>query len=93
VSTEGPRPAAAGPDAAPDATASSLPGTTPETANAEPAPDAAPERRWVWMDRWDPGTWEMPSNPTKLQRVLAGVALLIVAFATFYLPFKILGVF
>lgn len=52
-----------------------------------------PERRWVWMDRWDPGTWEMPSNPTKLQRILAAIALIVVAVMTLYLPFKILGVF
>jgi hypothetical protein len=45
------------------------------------------------MDRWDPGTWEMPSNPTKLQRVLAGVALIIIAVMTLYVPFKVLGVF
>ena len=51
------------------------------------------ERRWVWMDRWDPATWEMPSNPTKLQRVLAGVALIIVFVMTIYVPFKMLGVF
>ena len=70
---------------------------------APPAPDRAldqeldqedrPQRRWVWMDRWDPGTWEMPSNPTPLQRVLAGVALVILFVMIFYVPFRMLGVF
>ncbi|HEY4374108.1 MAG TPA: hypothetical protein VGN52_19445 [Burkholderiales bacterium] len=52
-----------------------------------------PGRRWVWMDRWDPGTWEMPSNPTKLQRVLAGIALVVIVVMTVYVPLKMLGVF
>jgi hypothetical protein len=62
------------------------------TPDASQAPQT-PERRWVWMDRWDPGTWEMPSNPTKLQRVLAGIALIIVFVMTVYVPFRMLGVF
>ena len=53
----------------------------------------APERRWVWMDRWDPATWEMPSNPSRLTRVLAAIALVIVLVMTFYVPFRMLGVF
>ena len=65
-------------------------------ATLEQAPDQEanePQRRWVWMDRWDPGTWEMPSNPTPLQRVLAGVALVILFVMIFYVPFRMLGVF
>lgn len=53
----------------------------------------APQRRWVWMDRWDPATWEMPSNPSRLTRVLAAIALVIVLVMTFYVPFRMLGVF
>lgn len=56
------------------------------------APDGEPERRWVWMDRWDPATWEMPANPTPLTRVLAGVALVIVLVMTLYVPLRILGI-
>lgn len=52
---------------------------------------AAPQRKWVWMDKWDPGTWQMPENPTPLTRVLAGVALIIVLVMTIYLPLKIIG--
>ena len=51
-----------------------------------------PERRWVWMDKWDPGTWQMPDNPTPLTRVLAGVALIIVLIMTIYVPLKVIGV-
>ena len=50
-----------------------------------------PQRRWVWMDRWDPGTWQMPDNPTPLTRVLAGIALVIVLIMTIYVPFRMLG--
>ena len=50
-----------------------------------------PQRRWVWMDRWDPGTWRMPDNPTPLTRVLAGIALVIVLIMTIYVPFRMLG--
>jgi hypothetical protein len=88
VSAPGSRPEAEGPDAtsAHHPPASGIP--------AEHSPNAdAPERRWVWMDRWDPGTWEMPSNPSKLQRVLAGVALVVIAVMTLYVPFRVLGVF
>ena len=52
-----------------------------------------PQRRWVWMDRWDPGTWQMPDNPTPLTRVLAGIALVIVLVMTIYVPFRMLGIF
>jgi hypothetical protein len=64
-----------------------------QEAPPEPQSPERFERRWVWMDRWDPSTWEMPSNPTKLQRVLAGVALIIVFVMTVYVPFRMLGVF
>jgi hypothetical protein len=49
-------------------------------------------RRWVWMDKWDPGTWETPENPTPLTRVLAGVALAIVAVMVFYVPLRLIGI-
>lgn len=77
------------------AAAGPAPADNPAEVGTGKHPEGPPAngRRWVWMDRWDPGTWEMPSNPTRLQRVLAGLALVIVALATFYLPFKILGVF
>ena len=55
-------------------------------------PPDAPERRWVWMDKWDPGTWQMPDNPTPLTRVLAGVALVIVLVMTVYVPLRVIGV-
>jgi hypothetical protein len=58
-----------------------------------PPEDSEPPRRWVWMDRWDPGTWEMPENPTRAQRVMAGVCLIIIFVMIFYVPFKMLGVF
>ena len=51
-----------------------------------------PQRRWVWMDKWDPGTWQMPENPTPLTRVLAGIALVIVLVMTIYVPFRMLGI-
>lgn len=57
----------------------------------EGTPGTDAPRRWVWMDRWDPGTWQMPENPTPLVRVLAGVALVIVLVMTVYLPLKIIG--
>ncbi|MBL8386143.1 MAG: hypothetical protein JNM90_23875 [Burkholderiales bacterium] len=62
--------------------------TPDERDRAEPA-----ERRWVWMDRWDPATWPMPENPSPLTRALAAVALVIVLVMVVYLPLKILGVF
>lgn len=54
-------------------------------------PDAP--RYWAWTDRWDPGKWEMPENPTPLQRVLAGVALVIVLVMTVYVPLRVLNIF
>jgi hypothetical protein len=65
-------------------------GPAPDDA-ATPAEDA-PQRRWVWMDRWDPGTWEMPQNPTRSQRVMAGVCLVIILVMTIFVPLKILGI-
>ena len=47
---------------------------------------------WAWTDRWDPGKWETPENPTPLQRVLAGVALVIVLVMTVYVPLRILKI-
>ncbi|MBL8380542.1 MAG: hypothetical protein JNM79_21915 [Burkholderiales bacterium] len=55
-------------------------------------PPEEPARRWVWMDKWDPGTWETPDNPTLLTRILAGVALVIVVVMIFYVPLKVIGV-
>ncbi|MDB5804784.1 MAG: hypothetical protein JWN73_2106 [Betaproteobacteria bacterium] len=89
MSSPGSRPKAEGPDAE---RAVNPPPATGAGSEDSPNPEV-PGRRWVWMDRWDPGTWEMPSNPTKLQRVLAGVALVIIAVMTLYVPFKVLGVF
>lgn len=72
-------------------------GPAPDSAQA-PKPEHAgepdePQRRWVWMDRWDPGTWEMPLNPTRAQKVMAGLALVIVVVMTIFVPLKILGFF
>ena len=78
-------------DATPASAAAGLT-SDPSPENTPPEPDA-PQRRWVWMDRWDPGTWEMPSNPTPMQRILAGVALVFIFVMTIYVPFKMLGVF
>ena len=61
------------------------------TTDDKPAEKEEIQRRWVWMDRWDPATWDMPENPTPLVRVLAGVALVIVLVMTVYVPLKILG--
>ena len=57
---------------------------------AKPTPDDGPPRYFAWTDRWDPANWETPSNPTRLQRVLAGVALVIVLVMTIYVPLKLL---
>ena len=64
----------------------------PESEKLPPDVTDLPERRWVWMDKWDPGTWQMPDNPTPLTRVLAGVALIIVLIMTIYVPLKVIGV-
>lgn len=56
-------------------------------------PPPEPPRYLAWTDRWDPGKWEMPDNPTPLQRVLAGVALVIVLVMTVYVPLKVLNIF
>ncbi len=52
----------------------------------------APPRYLAWTDRWDPGKWEMPENPTPLQRVLAGVALVIVLVMTVWVPLRLLKI-
>ena len=57
---------------------------------AEPGLPPEPPRYFAWTDRWDPANWETPSNPTRLQRVLAGVALVIVLVMTIYVPLKLL---
>ena len=59
----------------------------PET---PPADD--PPQYWAWTDRWDPGKWETPENPTPLQRVLAGIALVIVLVMTVYVPLRVLNI-
>ena len=56
-----------------------------------PHPDEKPHY-WAWTDRWDPGKWETPENPTPLQRVLAGIALVIVLVMTVYVPLRILNI-
>ena len=55
-------------------------------------PDTGEPRRWVWMDKWDPGTWQMPENPSRLTRVLAAVALVIVFVMTIYVPLRVIGI-
>ena len=63
--------------------------------DAPPAGDGMPPeppRYWAWTDRWDPGTWETPDNPTRLQRVMAGIALVIVLVMTVWLPLRILKI-
>ena len=52
-----------------------------------------PPRYWAWTDRWDPGKWETPDNPTPLQRVLAAIALVIVLVMTVYVPLRVLKIF
>lgn len=74
------------------------PGAAPEAASPpEAVPPGgqpeAPPRYWAWTDRWDPGKWETPDNPTPLQRALAWVALLIVLVMTVYVPLKVLKFF
>ena len=56
------------------------------------APPTEPSRYMAWTDRWDPGKWEMPENPTPLQRVLAGVALVIVLVMTVWVPLRLLKI-
>ena len=55
-------------------------------------PASEPPRYMAWTDRWDPGKWEMPENPTPLQRVLAGVALVIVVVMTVWVPLRLLKI-
>ena len=58
----------------------------------KPDSEAEAPRYLAWTDRWDPGKWEMPDNPTPLQRVLAGVALIIVLVMTVWVPLRLLNV-
>ena len=51
-----------------------------------------PPRYMAWTDRWDPGKWDMPDNPTPLQRVLAAVALVIVLVMTVWVPLRLLKI-
>jgi hypothetical protein len=57
-------------------------------AGSRATPDSP--RYMAWTDRWDPGTWEMPDNPTRLQRVLAGIALVIILTMTVWVPLRLL---
>ena len=68
------------------------PQTEDPPAAPQPAlPDEAP-RYFAWTDRWDPGTWETPENPTRLQKVLAGIALVIVLVMTVWVPLRLLKI-
>lgn len=62
-----------------------------ENPQANPQASQKPDY-WAWTDRWDPGKWETPENPTPLQRVLAGIALVIVLVMTVYVPLRILNI-
>ena len=64
--------------------ATALPGQEP--------PEHQKPDYWAWTDRWDPGKWETPENPTPLQRVLAGIALVIVLVMRVYVPLRILKI-
>ena len=44
------------------------------------------------MDKWDPGTLQLPENPSRLTRVLAAVALVIVFVMTIYVPLRVIGI-
>ena len=61
------------------------------SADENPQPNPKPDY-WAWTDRWDPGKWETPENPTPLQRVLAGIALVIVLVMVVYVPLRILHI-
>jgi hypothetical protein len=65
--------------------------TPPQVDDDDAADAGSAPRRWVWMDRWDPGTWETPQNPSGLVRAMAAVALVIVLVMVFYMPLHILG--
>ena len=58
----------------------------------EPAEPTEPPRYLAWTDRWDPGKWETPDNPTRLQKVLAGIALVIVLVMTVWVPLRLLKI-
>ncbi len=77
----------------PEAPPAALPDATPAAALPDATPPEEPPRYWAWTDRWDPGQWETPDNPTPLQRALAWVALVIVLLMTVYVPLKVLKFF
>lgn len=80
------------PNAPPNSTATPAPLHAPQP-EPEPEPDPPPPPRYLaWTDRWDPGKWEMPDHPTPLQRVLAGVALVIVLVMTVWVPLRLLNI-
>ena len=58
----------------------------------KPETESQPPKYWAWTDRWDPGKWETPENPTPLQRVFAGIALVIVLIMIVYVPLRILKI-
>jgi len=63
-------------------------GAPPDEAGLPPEPP----RYFAWTDRWDPGKWETPDNPTRLQKVLAGIALVIVFVMTVWVPLRLLKI-
>ncbi len=70
----------------------SEPGNGKGAPPAEPIPPPEPPRYFAWTDRWDPGKWETPDNPTRLQKVLAGIALVIVFVMTVWVPLRLLKI-
>ena len=79
---------------APKAADAANPVVAPPAVPAAVPDDAGePPRYWAWTDRWDPGKWETPDNPTPLQRVLAAIALVIVLVMTVYVPLRVLKIF
>ena len=64
------------------------PGVPPADSGLPPEPP----RYLAWTDRWDPGKWETPENPTRLQKVLAGIALVIVFVMTVWVPLRLLKI-
>lgn len=75
------------------AQSTAAPVPSPEPLDEPPhEPASEPPRYMAWTDRWDPGKWEMPENPAPLQRVLAGVALVIVVVMTVWVPLRLLKI-
>ena len=77
--------------------ASGGPAPASEPAKAAPVTETElpepPPRYMAWTDRWDPGTWETPENPTRLQRIFAGIALVIVLVMVVWVPLRLLNIF